>query len=44
MAMPDALIYEVTKNGMQVTPLQEVEHYIITKTFLNNPKAYFRED
>ena len=44
MAMPDALIYEVTKNGMQATPLQEVEHYIITKTFLNNPKAYFRED
>ena len=44
MAMPGALIYEITETGMNATPLEQVEHYIVTKTFLNNPAAYFREE
>ena len=44
MAMPGALIYEITETGMNATPLEQVEHYVVTKTFLNNPEAYFREE
>ena len=44
MAMPGALIYEINEIGMNATPLEQVEHYIVTKTFLNNPAAYFREE
>ena len=42
MAYPDASIYEITDAGMQQTALEETEHYTITKTFLNNPKAFLR--
>ena len=42
MATPGATIYEVTEEGMKKTPLEETEHYTITKSFLNNPEAYLR--
>ncbi|WP_404981588.1 hypothetical protein [Capnocytophaga granulosa] len=42
--MPGALIYEINETGMNATPLEQVEHYIVTKTFLNNLAAYFREE
>ena len=44
MALPRALIYEITEAGMNATPLEQVEHYIVTKALLNNPAAYFREE
>lgn len=44
MAMSGALIYEINETGMNATPLEQVEHYIVTKTFLNNSAAYFREE
>ncbi len=42
MNYPNATIYEVTENGMQNTPLEQTEHFSITKTFLNNPNAFLR--
>ncbi len=42
MATPGATIYEVTEDAMEKTPLEETEHYTITRSFLNNPEAYLR--
>lgn len=42
MAFPDATIFEITENELKNTPLEETEHYTISKSFLNNPNAYFR--
>lgn len=42
MAYPNASIYEVTDDSMLKTPLENTDHYSITKSFLNNPTSYFR--
>lgn len=42
MSMPDANIFEITEAGMAKTPLEETEHYSITKNFLNHPEMYLR--
>ncbi len=42
MAYPGATLYEITKNNMSQVALEDVEHYSITKSFLNNPEAYLR--
>jgi predicted ATPase len=42
MAYPSATIYEVTDNDMKKTPLEETDHYAITRSFLNNPNSYLR--
>ena len=42
MAYPDATIYEIANNEMKKTPLEDTDHYSITKSFLNNPKSYLR--
>tara|TARA_R110001592_G_scaffold49617_7_gene154561 strand:+ start:530 stop:1318 length:789 start_codon:yes stop_codon:yes gene_type:complete len=42
MAYPEAAIYEVTDNAMKKTPLEETDHYSITKMFLNNPKSFLQ--
>lgn len=42
MGIPKARIFEINEKGMQETPLEETEHYSITKTFLNNPDLYLR--
>ena len=42
MAIPNSNIYEINEDGMQLTPLDETEHYSITKSFLNNPEIYLR--
>lgn len=38
MAYPDALIYELTENGINRTPYKETGHYIVTKRFLDSPE------
>ncbi len=43
MAMPDAVIYQITKKEIKKTRLEEVDHYVFAKNFLNNPRAFFRE-
>lgn len=42
MAYPGATIFEITDTSMKETPLEETDHYAVTKSFLNNPEAYLR--
>ena len=42
MAYPKANIYEISDISMKKTPLEETDHYSITKSFLNNPNAFLR--
>lgn len=42
MSIPDSHLYEVTQESMQLTDLEDIDHYSITKGFLNNPQAYLR--
>ena len=42
MAYPDATIYEITDADMKKTSLEETDHSSITKSFLNNPRAFLR--
>lgn len=36
MAYPDAVIYQLTVDGMEVRAWEETEHYIVMKSFFNN--------
>jgi predicted ATPase len=38
LAYPDALIYEMSADGMRVVPYTETEHYRVTRDFLNRPE------
>ncbi len=38
LAYPDSVIYQLTADGIQVTPYKETEVYSISKAFLNNPE------
>ncbi len=42
MAFPKATLYEITSDGMQKTPWEELEHIQLTKNFLNQPEMYLR--
>jgi len=42
LAYPGATIYEITPDSMEKTNLEDTEHYTVTKSFLNNPKAFLR--
>ena len=42
MSYPTASIYEISDRAMLQTPLEETDHYTITKSLLNNPEGYFR--
>jgi predicted ATPase len=37
LAYPDALIYEMSTDGMRAVPYQETENYRVTRDFLNRP-------
>jgi predicted ATPase len=43
MAYPDALIYELTKEGIRTVAYEETEHFLLTRDFLMNPELYLRE-
>ncbi|RUT31681.1 AAA family ATPase [Paenibacillus zeisoli] len=43
MAYPDSIIYNLTTEGMEVTTLEETDHYIIMKEFLNHKDKMLRE-
>nr|WP_230415106.1 AAA family ATPase [Paenibacillus allorhizosphaerae] len=43
MAYPDSALYQLTADGIQHTRLDETDHYIITKQFLNNRERMLRE-
>ena len=38
LAYPDALIYEMSGDGMRAVPYTETEHYRVTRDFLNRPE------
>lgn len=37
MAYPDAWIYQISAHGIELVKLEDTEHYIIAKRFLNDP-------
>ena len=43
MAFPGALIYQIGKHGLTPVQFQNIEHYEITKSFLNNPAPMLPE-
>lgn len=38
MAYPDAVIYNLTAEGIERTALEETDHYMLMKRFINNRK------
>ncbi len=38
MAYPNAWIYQIGANGLERVSLQETEHYVVAKHFLNDPQ------
>lgn len=43
MAFPNADIFVLSENSINLTPYEETEHYLITKCFLNNPQGMLKE-
>lgn len=43
MAYPDSLIYQLTGEGIRRVELEETDHYVIMKEFLNNREKMLRE-
>jgi predicted ATPase len=42
MAFPNALLYEITADGVEQKPLEQLEHYTLTKAFLDAPELFLR--
>lgn len=42
LAFPQAQIYVLTENGIELTPYKETEHYTLTRQFLNNPEGLLK--
>lgn len=42
MAFPNALIYEITEDGIKKTNYKNTEHYQITRRFLENPERILK--
>ncbi|MDU4696932.1 MULTISPECIES: AAA family ATPase [Paenibacillus] len=43
MAYPDCLMYQLTPDGIERTTLEETDHYIIMKEFVNHREGMLRE-
>jgi predicted ATPase len=43
LGYPEAVIYLLTEGAIARVPYIETEHYVITKSFLNNPEGMLRE-
>ena len=43
MAYPNSIIYYLTSDGIDVRSLEETDHYIIMKQFLNNKEKMINE-
>ena len=39
MAYPNAWIYQISDRGLERVALEDTEHYVVAKRFLNDPKA-----
>lgn len=42
MAYPGATIYQISDDAMKKVHFEDTEHYLITRSFLNNPSAFLR--
>ena len=42
MGFPDAVLYQITEEGMERVAFKETDHYRITKRFLDDPESYLR--
>jgi len=42
MAYPDSIIYHLSPDGIDIKQLEETEHYVIMKEFLNNKERMLR--
>lgn len=42
MAYPNAQIYVLSEQGIEETPYEQTEHYLLTKRFLNDPARMLR--
>jgi predicted ATPase len=43
MAYPNALIYQISEEGISQVDYKDTEHYFITQAFLNNPEKMLNE-
>jgi len=43
MAYPDAVIYELTRDGIRRCALEETDHFVIMKQFVNNRERMLQE-
>lgn len=43
MAYPDSYVYNLCADGIELTTMEETEHYIVMKQFLNNKESMIRE-
>lgn len=43
MAYPDAILYNLTSNGIERSALEETDHYILMKQFINNRERMLHE-
>lgn len=43
MAFPGAGLYEIGPDGMERKPLTELEHYTLTRAFLDAPERFLRQ-
>ena len=42
ITMPNSAIYQITKDGFDKVSYKETEHYMLTKSFLNNPERMLK--
>ena len=42
MAYPDSIIYELSGDGIRQIEYEETEHYTLTRSFLEHPKAFLK--
>ncbi len=43
MAFPNAALYEITEEKFERKQLEDIDHFFITKSFLNNPEIFLDE-
>jgi predicted ATPase len=43
LGYPGATIYLLTEGAIAPVPYTETEHYVVTRSFLNNPEGMLRE-
>lgn len=43
MSYPDSKILHFSENGIESIKLENTEHYIVTRRFVNNPQAILNE-